>query len=713
MSTTQAMPNRNCPVCGAAVRSGGSVCGRCGSPLLSSAMGATINQRSYLSVLLAFLATTVWSWVFRYALWNAIGVLSQHGAIVQSPGYIQGIEIAKSSPELQKLIGRPINVRGFTVGELRRGYGTEFTEWTAWLKGPNGSGHLYAVSNRLGGSWDYSRLAFVSSTDQTALDLTPPPHPDSLKLADQVSRIYLVALDPASAQTIQWAPLYYSLKLGVDITILPPISLDSSATDPKRKQVVAELAIASMRKAEQGLADDASAVLIGITSSDMYIRAYDWRYATNLRQRRFAVVSTARLQPFADLGRWNRQLLSFLLLQNFNRELVRSRLQKLLSKNIYVLAFDLPLSNDWTSLLGAGVRTGADVDWMGSKIIGSENRWDSFVYDGDPNVSLITEKGKPPIWRFDTAGNPPDTSSESFVADLKIGLFIERKTDFVFKDDFPLYFSRAYRNQDQQSRAFGIGTNDTLDIFLSGKMGSYIDLILDDGARLHFLRDFKSETGNRQVYRPSGDSGFWGWSTLVFENNIWSLTREDGWVYFFPYRPNAYASQVTVLTGYRDPQGRQFEMRRDDSGDLLSLETPTGKWLHFVHDSQHRIIHVANSEGRGLSYEYDPHGRLARVRDGEGLSESYRYDEENELTAVLDSNEQPVVTNIYSPEGFIAEQILADGRRFAYSYQSNAGVLGQTAVTDPQGYLTQFDFRRDEDGYRRSFPKQPTIALRR
>jgi YD repeat-containing protein len=699
----------NCPTCGALVRAGRNACVRCGSLLQPPNESASKKEASYLRTVLVLIGTLAWSWFFRYALWNAFWVLSQHWVVVQSPAYLKGLQTAEGSPEIQRLVGGPVKPGGFTIGEVRRGYGTEFTEWSAWLKGPHGGGHLYAVANRVGDSWDYSRLTFVSS-DGGTVDLTPPPHRDSLKLADEVSRVYLVALDPAAARMIDWAPRYYELKLGLEVTVLPQISLDSSVTDPKRKQVVAEMAVTTMRNALPDLADDPSAVLIGVTSRDMYIRAYDWAYATNWRERRFAVISTARLQPFADLGRWNRQLLSYLLLANWNVELVRSRLQKLLTKNLYVLAFNLPLSNDWTSLVGAGVRTGAQVDWMGSEIIGSEKRWDAFVESGDPDVSLVTEKRKPPVWRFDYVGDPRDTSSESFVADLRIGLFIQRKTDFIFKDAFPLYFSRAYRNQDQQSRAFGIGTNDTLDMFLVGKMGSYIELVLDDGGVIHFDRDTSS--GNGELYRPNDDAGEWYSSTLVFDGNTWRLTREDGWVYLFPYRPNASPGHVTVLTGFQDPQGHRFEMQRNEAGDLLSLQTPSGKWLKFLSDPQHRINRVTDSEGHTLLYEYDAGGRLARVSDPQGPSESYRYDKQNELTAVLDSNEQPLITNVYSPDGFITEQILGDGRRFLYSYQRNARALVQSVVTDPQGYVTQFDFTSDGYGYQRSLPQRPAVALK-
>lgn len=702
----------NCPKCGAVVRPGGNVCVRCGSLMQSPTGNAKRDNPSYLRTVLVLVGTAAWSWFFRYALWNAFWVLAQHSALVRSPGYLNGIEAAKASPEIQRMIGTPIKPSGFTVGEFRQAYGTEFTEWSAFLKGPNGSGHLYGVANHMGDSWDYSRLAFVS-VDGRSVDLTPPPQRDSLRLADEVSRVYLVPLDPAAAQMISGAPKYFKLKADLEVTVLPPISLDPSVINPKRKQVIAEMAIADMQRALTDLAADPSAVLIGVMSHDMYIAAFEWAYATNWRVRRFAVISTARLQPFADVGRWNRQLLSFLLLQNFNLELVRSRLEKLLTKNVYVLAFDLPLSNDWTSLLGAGVRAGADVDWMSGNIIGSENRWDSFVYDGDPDVSLITEGAKPPVWRFDTAGDPRDTSSESFVADLRIGLFIQRKTDFLFKDAFPLYFSRVYRNQDKQSRSFGIGANDSLDIFLVGQMGSYIELVLDDGGVIHFDKDTSPKARGAEIYRPTGNAGEWASSTLVYESGIWRLTTESGWIYFFPYRPNASPGHVTVLTGFQDPQGHRFEMRRNDAGDLLSLTTPSGKWLQFFSDSQHRITRVTDSEGKTLSYEYDTGGRLARVADMLGSGESYRYDEKNELTTVLDFSGQPVLTNIFSPDGFVSEQILGDRRHFLYTYHRKANVLVQSAVADPQAYVTHFDFTPDGYGYQRSLPVRSELALER
>jgi len=56
----------------------------------------------------------------------------------------------------------------------------------------------------------------------------------------------------------------------------------------------------------------------------------------------------------------------------------------------------------------------------------------------------------------------PDTAAQVFSASLGVGLFVQRKTDFAFDDEPALQFSRVYRNQDDRSRAFGIGGSDSL-----------------------------------------------------------------------------------------------------------------------------------------------------------------------------------------------------------------------------------------------------------
>lgn len=92
------------------------------------------------------------------------------------------------------------------------------------------------------------------------------------------------------------------------------------------------------------MASDPSSILIAVTSRDMFIPSLNWSYAENYRDgARFAVVSSARLHPPDFMARWN-------------PEWLHSRLQKMLTKNIAMLYFDLPMSSDYTSLLAVESR---------------------------------------------------------------------------------------------------------------------------------------------------------------------------------------------------------------------------------------------------------------------------------------------------------------------------------------------------------------------
>jgi YD repeat-containing protein len=220
------------------------------------------------------------------------------------------------------------------------------------------------------------------------------------------------------------------------------------------------------------------------------------------------------------------------------------------------------------------------------------------------------------------------------------------------------------------SREFGVGTNDSLDISVAGVPGKYLELTLENGVRTHFDRDTASDSAVRQAYRGRADYFSPFSQARIFMQGFDSdLETTEGWHYFFPYRPNAKSEEkLTALTGYSDPQGRRFQMERNDDGDLLSITTPAGKWLHFESDEQHRFRRIENSEGRVVSCDYDPKGRLIRVSDKQGNAELYRYDDKNQMREATDGNGHFLMNITYSPDGRITSQTLKDGRIFRYEY---------------------------------------------
>jgi len=592
--------------------------------------------------------------------------------------------LARASLDIQTLLGQPIEEGWATFVEMRHVYSSDFAEWTASIKGPKGRGSLQGVANRLGTSWHYSRLVFTSEGSLKTVDLSPRPARDKLFLSESKKRVFLVPLGNVPQEDLEWAPSYYRDKFSLDVEVLPAIPLQDSEWDARKHQLIAESLVALMKQSRPEKVKDQSAILIGITTEDMYIQSFDWNYAINYRQDgRYAVVSTARLRPVLFFQRWNTALET-------------SRLRKMITKNVYVECFDVPMSSDYTSAVSGGVMSPEEVDYMTDEIVGAEGRWHSLLNGGVPTISMTLMPGQSTAWNMEWIGKPPtDLSSEYFAADLWPGLLIQRKTDFYFGGDFPLQFVRTYSSREEPSREFGLGTRNSLDISIGGVPGKYMELTLENGVRTHFDRDERRDRGGRQAYSGQADylSPF-SLGTIFMRGYDVEIETRDGWRYFFPYRATAKAEEkYAVLTGYSDPHGKRYEMQRNEAGDLMRVTTPAGKWLNFERDEHNRFRQIEDSEGRVVNYEYGSRGELVRVTDSRREDEVYRYNAKGQIVAVVDGAGHEQMTITYSPDGWITGQELPDGRTFQYEYhRDKGGNLSQIQFTDPRGYVTLFNY---------------------
>jgi hypothetical protein len=61
--------------------------------------------------------------------------------------------------------------------------------------------------------------------------------------------------------------------------------------------------------------------------------------------------------------------------------------------------------------------------------------------------------------------------------------------------------TQTYRQNDSGSRAFGIGSSHSYELFLVGDTNPYtfMDLILPDGGRIHFVRTTRTATATRST----------------------------------------------------------------------------------------------------------------------------------------------------------------------------------------------------------------------
>ena len=167
-------------------------------------------------------------------------------------------------------------------------------------------------------------------------------------------KLYFVPLNNYSAASLTKLVNFCKEKIGVQPIVTEPVSFALTTVDKRRQQVIAEEAVELMKAKNQALVSDPNAIVIGLTDQDMYIRRNkNWQWAFGYwRQRRFAVVSSARMNP-ANLG------------GAANDVLTEARLRKMVLKNIGVLFYLYPTNSDPKSVLYDDITGVDDLDKMG------------------------------------------------------------------------------------------------------------------------------------------------------------------------------------------------------------------------------------------------------------------------------------------------------------------------------------------------------------
>ena len=108
-----------------------------------------------------------------------------------------------------------------------------------------------------------------------------------------------------------------------------------------------------MREKSPNVVNDPQAVVIGLTSEDIFIQRYDWDFAFSLRQdNRVAVVSMARMDP-VNFG------------EPANEALLNTRLRKMVTKHVGILYFGKSPNTNPRSVLYKDIMGLDDLDAMG------------------------------------------------------------------------------------------------------------------------------------------------------------------------------------------------------------------------------------------------------------------------------------------------------------------------------------------------------------
>jgi RHS repeat-associated protein len=289
----------------------------------------------------------------------------------------------------------------------------------------------------------------------------------------------------------------------------------------------------------------------------------------------------------------------------------------------------------------------------------------------------------PPAWWW-PFGDPVDVSS---------GLFVLDQPDLSLADVIPLTLRRTYRPADSATRPFGIGATHDYAMFLwSAHQYTEVDLILPNGARVHYERTSSGTGWVDAVFEHTTSPTRFFKSTIAWNGNGWDLRLRDGTVYVF--------GDNTPLQAIRDRFGNtvQIQHASGQSGNVTRVTSPNGRWIGFTYDGSDRITQAADNIGRTVGYQYDGSGRLWKVTDPKGGVTEYSYDASHRLLTIKDPRNIVYLTNQYDANNRVTLQTQADSTTYQFAYTLNgSGAVSQTDVTDPRGQVSRFTF--NSSGY--------------
>jgi YD repeat-containing protein len=460
------------------------------------------------------------------------------------------------------------------------------------------------------------------------------PHDGPVAALDQLKgagRIYLVQMgDHVLPYSLEDFATWLHAKYGLEVHVLPPAAINKSAWDPQRRQYVAELLYGQMKTDHPNLASDPHAFLIGFTDADMYaIRRASKSSLTERDLKRAAIISAEGMDECPN-GEPSPQCL-------------QGRLRRILLKNVAILYWNLPLSYDPSSLLHSPL----DIDLPTEEIYASDldparNSWGQ--HEGEPCIFFSYSKAagiRPLPGAFvhscwGSEDEPHDESQEFFEVDLRLGVLIDRHSDFDLPDTVPIQFDRVLRDGWRNLNPFGISGSDNYDEYLSSPDNITISIVGADTSREDVVRVPRNQTNlSLAKYIDTGTGKYY----------------EMRW-FALPYE--------------------RYELS-DASRRLVQLSSPHNSWLHFHYGPLGGIASIEDSRGRTVHYGYDVRNRLVSVTYPSGETFHYEYDESQHLLTFSVSHDVTatsvtILRNEYKG-GKLTKQVLAGGAVYTYHYE--------------------------------------------
>lgn len=285
--------------------------------------------------------------------------------------------------------------------------------------------------------------------------------------------------------------------------------------------------------------------------------------------------------------------------------------------------------------------------------------------------------------------------------DLYTGLYVRTNTDLFVRDTIPIGVQRTYRNADNRSRSFGIGTSHLYDMFIVGDAAAftYVELILADGGRIRYDRVSPGRGYADGVFEHTSTPTEFYRSRITWNGGGWTVALHDGSAYkLLGCNPSSTKPGQCGAVEFRSSRGEIVGIKRQPNGDITRVISPHGKWIAFTYDEKDRVTVAEASDGRTVKYGYDGKGLPITVTPSRGPKLRYGYDDENRLTTIFERGE--VIRNFYDQDLCVRQLWSFRKKRMVFKFKyifDNQKRHVETDVGEPDGTVRKVVF--NEHGY--------------
>ena len=511
-----------------------------------------------------------------------------------------------------------------------------------------------------------------------------PARPDEFRAH---GKLYFVPVGP-QVIPVDLLAAYYRQKFAIEITVLPPVGLSSSAFMPERRQWIAEEVTAAMTTAYPDIARTRDSVMIALTDVDIFPQSLGWEFTYSFHSDRFAVVSTRRM----DLASWGAP-------PNEKYRLASTR--QMLTKYVAMLYFHVPESFDTSSVMYSPLTPNGGPDVIYESDLHSEES--ALGQRGRPYPCLFftysyeTHRIAPdvPLLSECKYGNPAHSMQEEvFSTDLAWGNVTEKSLDLQLDSTPAIQFRRFYDSGQHDLMTFGAGSNHTYNTYMYSDgftMQTVYHLTQDDGIDDFFTRMDKGRGFNPASVYESHDDGIYG-ARISWDGDHYKLQYRDGAISTLLPCPSTL--QRCYWNSYKDAKGHSLQFDRGPFRELRRLTASDGQGISFELDDKRRTVAATDTNGKRVAYEYDAAGCLAKVSRADGEVALYKYDAGHRMTSFSvirqpGASPQTVLSAQYDSQGRVIE-ISLDGMG-AWKIQYLASEEGHAAswkITSPQGRVS-------------------------